>query len=138
MATGEKEEVGHAVNPMMEMTAMKLVEMFAEAIPGVIIQLMAIATTDQEVEIGNSAWISLAMSVLSTGFISATISYDWDTNPENRQQAPDFYGYVPALASKRTTVFASMVVVSAGLLLIRCMTIVLLGLMGKRWAFGYI
>ena len=77
VATGEKQEVGHAVDPMIEMTGMKLIEMFAEAIPAVIIQLMAIATTNQEKDIANSAWISLVVSILSTGFISATIGYDY-------------------------------------------------------------
>ncbi|GMI30320.1 hypothetical protein TrCOL_g9489 [Triparma columacea] len=51
VATGAKQEVGTPINPMMEMTYMKATEMFAEAIPGVIIQLMAIATSDTEVGI---------------------------------------------------------------------------------------
>ena len=138
VATGLKEEYGQIVSPMVEMTLMKIVELFAEAIPGVVIQLMAIATTKKEDEISTSAIISLVVSILTAGFISATISYDWDTNPVKRQQIPEYYGYVPALASKRTTVFVSMMLMSAGLLLIRCTTIVLLGLFEKRWAFTYI
>jgi hypothetical protein len=110
--------------------------MFAEAIPGVIIQLMAIATSDKDV--GTSAWLSVAVSAITTGFASATISYDWDTDPGKREKAPDFYGYIPAKASKRTVVFVSMLLLSAGMLLIRCTTIVLLGLIGGRWAFLYI
>jgi hypothetical protein len=110
--------------------------MFAEAIPGVIIQLMAIATSDKDV--GTSAWLSVAVSAITTGFASATISYDWDTDPVKREYTPDFYGYIPAKASKRTFVFASMLLVSAGMLLIRCTTIVLLGLLGGSWAFLYI
>jgi hypothetical protein len=120
---------------MHEMTFMKGIEMFAEAIPGVIIQLMAIATSDKEV--GISAWLSVAVSAITTGFASATISYDWDTDPARREQTPDFYGYIPAKASKRTVVFTSMMLLSAGMLLIRCTTIVLLGLMGGSWAFLY-
>jgi hypothetical protein len=118
------------------MTMMKVAEMFAEAIPGVIIQLMAIATNDKDV--GVSAWLSVAVSAITTGFASATISYDWDTDPGLRESAPNFYGYIPAKASKRTIVFLSMLLLSAGMLLIRCMTIVLLGLMGGGWAFLYI
>jgi hypothetical protein len=136
VATGAKEEVGAAFGPMVEMTIMKVVEMFAEAIPGVIIQLMAIATSDKSV--GISAWLSVAVSAITTGFASATINYDWDTDPERREQAPDFYGYIPAKASKRTVVFVSMLLFTAGMLLIRCTTIVLLGLMGGSWAFLYI
>ena len=46
--------------------------------------------------------MSLIMSALTTGFISATVSYDWDTNVKQREQTPDFYGYVPNKARKRT------------------------------------
>jgi hypothetical protein len=121
---------------MDELTGMKCIEMFAEAIPGVIIQLMAIATRDKEV--GISAWLSVAVSAITTGFASATISYDWDTDPARREHSPAFYGYIPAKASKRTVVFVSMMLFTAGMLLIRCTTIVLLGLMGGSWAFLYI
>ena len=44
VAKGEKQEAGQALDAMAELTVMKCIEMFAEAIPGVIIQLMAIAT----------------------------------------------------------------------------------------------
>jgi hypothetical protein len=136
VATGEEQEVGTSFDPILEMSYMKGIEMFAEAIPGVIIQLMAIATSDKDV--GTSAWLSVAVSAITTGFASATISYDWDTDPVRRENSPDFYGYIPAKASKRTVVFVSMMLFSAGMLLIRCMTIVLLGLMGGSWVFLYI
>jgi hypothetical protein len=45
VAKGEKQEAGQAIDALTELTMMKCVEMFAEAIPGVIIQLMAIATS---------------------------------------------------------------------------------------------
>jgi hypothetical protein len=136
VATGAKQEVGTSFDPMFEMSVMKFTEMFAEAIPGVIIQLMAIVTSDKDV--GISAWLSVAVSAITTGFASATISYDYDTDPARREQTPDFYGYIPAKASKRTVVFVSMLLFTAGMLLIRCTTIVLLGLMGGSWAFLYI
>ena len=81
---------------------------------------------------------SVAVSAITTGFASATISYDWDTDPAKREETSDFYGYIPAKASKRTVVFVSMLLFTAGMLLIRCTTIVLLGLMGGSWAFLYI
>jgi hypothetical protein len=136
VATGVKQEVGASFNPMFEITVMKVTEMFAEAIPGVIIQLMAIATSDKKV--GTSAWLSVAVSAITTGFASATISYDWDTDPAKRDETPAFYGYIPANASKRIIVFVSMLLLSAGMLLIRCTTIVLLGLMGGSWVYLYI
>jgi hypothetical protein len=136
VATGAKQEVGTALDPLLEMATMKSVEMFAEAIPGVIIQLMAVINSD--VDIATSAWTSLTVSALTTGFASATFSYDFDTDPTKREQAPDFYGYIPAKASKRSLVFVSMVLITAGMLLIRCMTIVLLGQLGGTWVAFYI
>ena len=60
--------------PITEMTAIKCIEMFAEAIPDVIIQLMAIITTSKKIEI--LPLISVGILILSTGFVSASISYD--------------------------------------------------------------
>jgi hypothetical protein len=136
VATGEKQVVGTTLDPMFEMTIMKVIEMFAEAIPGVIIQLMAIATNDGDV--ADAAWISLSVSALTTGYTSATISYDFDTDPVKREQVPDFYGYVPANPKKRSIIFVAMMLFSAGMLVIRCMTIVVLGLLGGRWVSLYV
>jgi hypothetical protein len=135
VTTGAKQEVGVTADPMVEMTCMKCIEMFAEAIPGVIIQLMAIATSDGKFT--TAALISLTVSALTTGFASASISYEFDTDPKKREQVPDFYGYIPSKASKRTLVFVSMVLLTAGMLLIKCMTIVMLGLLGGSWAALY-
>jgi hypothetical protein len=136
VANGGKQETGQAIDAMAELTFMKVIEMFAEAIPGVIIQLMAIATSDKDVS--DAAWVSLSVSALTTGYSSATISYDWDTDPVNRELVPDFYGYVPANPTKRSITFGSMMFFSAGMLVIRCMTIVVLGLLGSRWVSLYI
>jgi hypothetical protein len=51
---------------------------------------------------------------------------------------PDFYGYVPANPTKRSIIFVSMALFSAGMLVMRCMTIVVLGLLGGRWVSLYI
>jgi hypothetical protein len=121
---------------MAELTFMKVVELFAEAIPGVIIQLLAIATNKEN--ISRAAWFSLSVSALTTGFASASISYDFDTDPVKREQVPDFYGYIPANPTKRSIIFASMTFFSACMLLIRSTTIVVLWLLGGRWVSLYV
>jgi hypothetical protein len=136
VAKGEKQVAGQALDAMAELTFMKGIEMSAEAIPGVIIQLMAI--TKSEEKIADAAWVSLAVSALTTGFASATISYDFDTDPVKREQVPDFYGYMPANPTKRFLTFVSMMLFSAGMLVIRCTTIVVLRLLGGGWASLYI
>ena len=132
VATGAKKELGGALSPWVEMIGIKVVEMFAEAIPGVIIQLMAIASTPDGEDISKAALFSIAVSALTTGFASASISYDFDTNVDMRNVEPAFYGYVPAKARKRTLVFASSLLFSAGMLTIRCATIVMLWMVDGR------
>jgi hypothetical protein len=136
VAKGKKQQVGQSFDVLTEMTYMKGIEMFAEAIPGVIIQLMATATSKKDV--ADAAWVSLSVSALTTGYASAIISYDFDTDPVKREQVPDFYGYVPANPTKRSIIFVSMALFSASMLVIRCMTIVVLGLLGGRWVSLYI
>jgi len=164
---GVKEEVGRTVDVLTEIKLIKCAELFPEAIPGVIIQLLAILTADDGVSM--ASWLSLGASALSAGFISATILCelhvditdsslyflssslphprllcsildDYDTDPILRQEAPNFYGYIPTSAKKRTVVFMSLLLISTLLqLIVRCLTIVLLGLSGgKAWAIGFI
>jgi hypothetical protein len=136
VAKGQKQEAGQAADALTELTYMKVIEMFAEAIPGIIIQLMAVAAS--EVKASRAAWLSIAVSALTTGFASATISYDYDTDPVRREQVPDFYGYVPANPTKRSFIFVAMMFFTAGMLVIRCMTIVVLGLLDGKWVSLYV
>ena len=89
VVAGKEKEAGNVLEPMTEMTINKMIELFAEAIPNTIIQLTAM-TTSTGIEAG--AWVSLIISALTTGFISATISYDWDTDPEKRKTSPGKLG----------------------------------------------
>jgi len=134
IAKGKKQEKGQSLDPLAELTVMKEVEMFAESIPGVIIQLMAIANGGGDV----AAWVSVVVSALTTGYGGAVISYDWDTDPERREQVLDFYGYVPSNPRQRSAVFITMVLFGGGMLMIRSLTIVLLGLLDMSWALAYI
>jgi hypothetical protein len=136
VAKGEKQEAGQLTDFYSELSVMKVTELFAEAIPGVIIQLMAIATSANKVS--KAALLSLSVSALTTGYTSATISYDYDTDPVSREQVPDFYGYLPADPAKRLITFVTMMLVSACMLVIRCMTIVVLVLLGDTWVLLYV
>jgi len=82
--------------------------------------------------VDTASWLSLGASALSAGFIGSTLRYDYDTDPDKRDQGPNFYGYLPSSSTKRTLVFLSMIIFSAMLLLVRGLTLVLLGLTGGR------
>jgi hypothetical protein len=138
VAVKETKEPGASFDPMLELVGTKICEMFAESIPGVIIQLMAVMSATREDPATTSAWVSLSISALSTGFIGATMSYDYDTDPEKRSKTPDFYGYVPTNGTQRSILFAVLTCLSSCVLVIRCATIVLLGFYGRRWVMGFI
>ena len=63
--------------------------------------------------------ISIFISALTTGFVSATISYDYDTDPMKRAQSPNFYGYIPDVASQRSWTFVCMTLNSALLVVLK-------------------
>jgi len=136
VAQGVEQRSDTAVDPMMEMTAMRTIELFAEAIPGVIIQLSAMATEHEK--ISGAAMVSLVSSVFSAAFIGASMSYDWDTDPEKRRSFSTFYGYTPGGAKKRLIVFLSMIGFIGSLLLLRCCTIVVLANIGKHIPFIFV
>ena len=137
--------------------------MFAEAIPEFILQASAILFYG----VSPGALIPLASSALTTGFISASLSYDWDTDMMWRKIAPNFYGYIPNDAGKRTgnviavedehrdivalfsvhqlssflflfaplpilVMFLSLMLLSSTMLLVKTLTMVLLGLASTR------
>jgi hypothetical protein len=138
VASGSNQEPGQAITPLVELSLGKIIELFAEAIPGVLIQMRAISTTFEEGAIPAASWISLAVSALSSGFISASIIYDVDTSPKFRSRDPSFYGFVPPRASKRTLVFAAMLFFTTGVLLMRCIAIALLLLKSKQTVLAYL
>ena len=55
VAKGEKQQAGQVIDALTELSFMKGIEMFAEAIPGVIIELMATVRNDGEV--ADAAWV---------------------------------------------------------------------------------
>ena len=109
VAIGAEQEKDAQFDPMMELTYAKCIELFAESIPGILIQLSAILSAlgkGQGVSLASK--ISLLISVLTTGFMSATISFEFDTDPKKRAFNPGFYGFVPDSANRRAILLLSM------------------------------
>ena len=73
---------------------------------------------------GGGGFALLFMSILigaaTTGFVGATISYDYDTDPAKRTEMPAFYGYIRDDATARLVMFACLGLNSFLLLLMRC------------------
>jgi hypothetical protein len=81
---------------------------------------------------------SIIVSALTTGFTSATISFDFDVSPQRRRDEPTFYGYIPDSAGRRTAIFFCMIINGALLLLVRSVSTALLAMAGWRWIAGYL
>jgi hypothetical protein len=87
-------------------------------------------------EKSTQAIFSIVISALTTGMVSATISFDFDVDPMKRRETPDFYGYIPDGLS-RTLIFACMVMNSALLLLTRSVGSALLMLADRRFLLWF-
>ena len=97
--------------------------------------ILRIAEAGGELRI--SAIASIVISALTTGFGAATIGFDLDVDPRRRSGEPDFYGYVPDSAIRRTLLFGCMIAIGALLLLVRSMSTAVLALLDRRYVAYY-
>jgi len=72
------------------MISNKCVELAFESVPGCVLQLYVWLTNPEDA--GAFALLSIVISALTTGFTSAMISFDNDTDVPHRKSQPKFYG----------------------------------------------
>ena len=131
--------VDHAFDARKEMIAMKVIELFAEAIPGGILQTyVLLVQPSHNAEVQVRSFLSLASSFMTSGFTAALISYDFDTDPDMRKESRDFFGFIPDHATMRTVIFVCMVITSAIQLCVRCFTTALLAITLPAWFVCYV
>jgi hypothetical protein len=102
VASGQKQQLGDPVDPLVMLTVGKIVEMVGEAIPALLLQsaiLMAI------VDPSMVAVVSIVFSCLAIAYTSTTIAYDTETDPTNRRNNPEFYGYAHSSSSTSTAMW---------------------------------
>jgi hypothetical protein len=83
-----------------------------------------------------SSIMSLLISALSTGYSSATITWDYDTGIQRRRDEPKFYGMIPD-GLRGNVVFLCMVLNSALLLLVRSLSYAMLMLVNPSYILYY-
>jgi len=81
------------LNPITTMATNKCVELATEAIPSCVLQIYVWLTNPEQA--GTYALVSIAISVICTGFASAMLAYDMDVDVAHRKEQPKFYGYIP-------------------------------------------
>jgi len=134
VVTGAEMAPWHTFDAKTELSITKGIELFAESIPGCIIQLYAFLGLLKDNQEGqNAALWSIIISTATAGFTSAIIAYDHDTNPEKRTRSPKHFGYVPDAASKRSLMLLCLCIQSSVLLLIRSISAVLLLMVGPLY-----
>ena len=124
----------HAFDAKAELVFAKGIEMVCESIPGCLLQIYVMLKVR---DTSKRAVTSVVVSALTTGFSSATIAYDADTDPAGRKQTPDFYGYIPDEGIARPLLLVCMTLNSALLLLVRAFSAAMLMLVSKRYLVMY-
>ncbi|GMI20517.1 hypothetical protein TeGR_g5060 [Tetraparma gracilis] len=133
VASGQEEQPGAYLNPMKEMAYSKGTEMFAEAIPGFVIQAVALVTSKEKslVAVG-----SLLVSAMTTAMTAASSFYDLDTDPGSRRSNPGWIGLIPDQA--RTKAFLVLLALSFCQVLAKGVAMALLAVTDVRTLLYYI
>ena len=133
VCAGQEMEEHHAFDAKSELMMTKGVEMISESIPGTLLQMYVLV----KVRNASRATVgSVVVSAMTTGFSSASISFDFDVDPAARKHTSAFYGYVPDGGS-RTVIFGCMILNSALLLLLRSLSAAMLMVVSKRYFVAY-
>jgi hypothetical protein len=148
IALGQEKEDYQLFDYYTEAVSTKIIETFAESIPGCILQVYVLVVLVERLSVGiggagdsaalKQAIFSIASSLACSGFVSGTISFDYDVDPGRRKETPKFYGYVPDHPLRRTLIFICMIANGAGLLFVRCLSSALLMRIDVRWLFCYL
>mmetsp|Transcript_15445 Transcript_15445/g.30798 ORF Transcript_15445/g.30798 Transcript_15445/m.30798 type:complete len:493 (+) Transcript_15445:35-1513(+) len=132
LASEVETQVGAVGDARSEMTLGRIIEMVVEAIPGTIIQAMAMFSDD-----GDRSWIpilALLSSASFCAFISAQLSAEWDASKEKRKMDPRFYGFLPRSLTQRCFVLLMLSGLSFLNLIIRALSLVILAQMSTSLA----
>jgi len=128
----EEQHVGEIVNAQYTMTTTRVCEILGESIPSVIIQMSAILHSEGDTDV--AAIFMLISSLSAAAFISALISFDWDTEESQRKSNPAFYGYVINTKVRKVSCFILLFCLSFFNLAVRGFACVLLLTLGTSVA----
>ena len=115
---------------------MKCSELSAESIPGCVLQCYVILTSKDHT--GISAFVSIGICALTTGFTSALITFDMDVSVSERKNQPAFYGFLPDDHAKRGRCFFLMMIISTFHNLSRSIGLALLAASGWKTAVYFV
>ena len=123
---------GDVSNPLVEMIWGKSAEMFAEAIPGFVLQVKAFVESDNK-KVG--AALSLLTSACSASMSSTSSSFDYDLHPVDRKRYPRYAGIIPD--SGRTLAFSVLFTIGTVQVVAKGVSIALLAVTNATWLMYY-
>jgi len=94
VSKGSSQEVGELVEQRFLQSSRKIIELAFECIPMNCIQMLALLMKGADASY--IPVLSLALSLFTSAFISADISFAWDWDTKNRIKNPEFYGFLPS------------------------------------------
>ncbi|GMI03725.1 hypothetical protein TrLO_g1593 [Triparma laevis f. longispina] len=109
VATKQPQIPGTKFTPHTEMVFVRGAELVTECIPGTIIKALAFISGEQSL----IAAVSLISGILTSAFISASISIEKDISKAPRYETPDFYGIVPLESWWRTITTCLLILLMA-------------------------
>ena len=115
------------------MVCSKMIEIATECIPGCVLQIAAYIQGGHS----RAAALSIVISALTTAYISASISYDLDTDPKKREGNPKFYGLVPNSSTRRAAVFVVLIFVSFFYTLLKAFALALIMMVNITYGLFY-
>ncbi|GMH90221.1 hypothetical protein TrST_g12947 [Triparma strigata] len=130
-STSYEAEADSFCSPREELTIHRTIEMVAESIPTSVIQMAALISST---EVDVAQFLAILSSVCTAGFMSALISYDWDTSKENRLYSPKFYGYIPHSRPLKVLIFVNLFLMSSCNLVVRALSVCVLATKGGSFA----
>ncbi|GMH52391.1 hypothetical protein TL16_g01219 [Triparma laevis f. inornata] len=133
VASGDKQDAQHRFTRELEMQYTRAAEIVFESIPGTILQIYVIVNSGV---INRARVFSLVTGSLVTGFMSASMCYDFDTNPVNRKANPDFYGMLKD--KQRYLPFSCLTLMGSIMLLLRCFSSSMLLFIGWKYLVGFV
>ena len=103
-------------------------ELVFEAVPGLVLQLVAVLTAEKNT---TSAYVSLVISTASAALTGTTLFWDIDTDPEKKKNNPVWMGIVPDLG--RGTAFATIFAMCALQIFAKAAATALLAVTNSAW-----
>jgi hypothetical protein len=103
-------------------------ELVFEAVPGLVVQLVAALTAEKNTK---SAYASLFISTASAALTATTMFWDMDTAPGKRKADPSWMGIVPDLG--RGTAFATVFAMCAFHIFAKAAGTALLAVTNPAW-----